>query len=864
MPSKSYDADDIERRWQSFWSENETYRGNNDARFGNDTPPPTVSGNLHIGHVYQFLLQDFAARFHRMRDGSVHFPFGLDNNGIATERLTERELNIDRSEVDAEQFQKHCRTVREKYQGDIQDTVEQLGISVDWEYTYETISDEVTALSQRSFIELYRDNRQYQKQAPTIWCPDCQTAISQAELEEDEQHGAYHDICFPLAGSDDSITISTTRPELLPACVAVFIHPNDPRADELIGKQAEVPLFGHTVTIRGDERVDPETGTGIVMCCTFGDQTDIEWYQSHNLDLRVAIDESGTMTDKTEQYAGVSTTEARQAITDDLEQKGFLESKRSITHTVQVHERCGTVNEFRVTRQWYVRVLDKKEEYLQAGEEIEWHPEKMQTRYRNWIEGLEWDWCISRQRDAGIPVPAWYCEGCGEPAIPETDDLPVDPVAEDPPIDSCPECGHSSITPDGDVLDTWATSSLTPLINAGWNGGDDFKYPNQYPMTLRPQGHDIISFWLFNTIVKCLEHTSEVPFETVMINGHVLDENREKMSSSKGNIVTPATALENHPTDAIRYWAAGASVGDDFPYKQQNIVEGEKLMRKLWNASKLVEDIAPNPIPDEPAEFNPIDEWLLAALDSVVKDVTNHYEEYEFAKARKRLRTFFWHTFCDDYLELAKQRKDEDSTTYTIRAVHETLVRLFAPLLSHMAEELWNDMYVNENTSIHTAPWPTPQGYEVSQPEAANRALTAVDAIRKWKSDNGLALNTQIDYAMVYADVGSYKRVIEDIMHVDTVETEAAENRPETAISAVILDDKRVGQTYREDSKNIRAAIQDGSYTLNGDGTLSVLDGAFKLEEDMFTVERELVYDGDGEVVSVDNIAVVVQPNQKP
>jgi valyl-tRNA synthetase (EC 6.1.1.9) len=397
MPSGEYDPNTIEPKWQDQWVENGTYQyaediDNPDTAFSVDSPPPTVSGDLHWGHVYGFTLQDFVARFNRMRGQNVFFPFGYDDNGIASERLTEDELNIRHQDYERREFQKYTREICQEYETRFTEKMQRLGISIDWEQTYQTISPTVTRTSQLSFIDLYEQGREYRQQAPTIWCPECETAISQVETEDAEHPSHFHDIEFDVVDPDpeasSSFVISTTRPELLPACVAVFIHPNDAENEHLVGERARIPLFEHEVPIMADDRVDMETGSGIVMCCTFGDQTDIEWYQAHDLELRIAIDESGTLTDVAEEYSGLSSEAATTAIVDDLRDSGALQDRRRITHTVNVHERCGTGIEFLVKEQWYCKLLDKTDEYLQAGREMEWYPQKMFTRYKNWIEGL--------------------------------------------------------------------------------------------------------------------------------------------------------------------------------------------------------------------------------------------------------------------------------------------------------------------------------------------------------------------------------------------------------------------------------------------------------------------------------------------
>jgi len=865
MPEGEYKAEKVESKWQQKWVENNSFSysgvGSSDDVFSIDTPPPTVSGSLHMGHLYQFTLQDFVARFHRMKDDEVFFPFGYDDNGIASERLTERELDIRHQNFTRREFQEKCREVCREYEEDFTQKMRQLGFSMDWNNTYKTIEPRVQRISQLSFIDLYEKNREYREKAPTIWCPDCETAISQVEMEEDEKHSHFNDIEFPLAAGG-SIEISTTRPELLPACVAIFVHPEDDAHSHLVGEKAEVPLFGHEVPILEDERVDMDTGTGIVMCCTFGDQTDIEWYKAHDLPLRIAIDESGTMTNVAEEYEGMSTTEAREAIVEDLEEEGYLLDRWEIQHTVQVHERCDHEIEFQVNEQWYVKILDKKDRYLKAGKNMEWFPDKMFTRYKHWIEGLQWDWCISRQRDSGIPFPVWYCKGCGEEVLAEKEELPVDPIQDEPPVDECKECGSTEFEAEEDVFDTWATSSLTPLINSRWDWNDDkekfeMDRPELYQFSMRPQGHDIISFWLFHTVVKCLEHTGEVPFESAMINGMVLDENRRKMSKSRGNVVTPEEVLEDYPVDAARYWAAGTSIGDDFPFKEKDLTAGTKLMRKIWNASKLVEELTePENVKEEEEELEEIDRYMLAKVDQVVEEVTEHLEEREFSKARDQMRSEFWHTFCDNYLEIAKQKLDSresKSTEYVLQETHKTFLKLFAPFLSHITEEIYTDMYSSK--SIHLSDWAESTETEADL-EKGDAAIDTITAIRKYKSENQLSPTAEIEKVNLFADISGFEEEIKEVMHVRELEIKEDEPDLETVIEEVKLDYEKAGPEYGNQVSELEEELENNRWSIDG-GHLVVADE--KLKPEMFKIVEDKKYTGEGTLVEAGEVAVVVK-----
>ena len=860
-----YTPEDYEPKWSQKWVENETYAyegGEDKEVFSIDTPPPTVSGNLHFGHTYGNTLMDFMARFKRMQGYDVYYPFGYDDNGIASERLTERELGIQHQNFTRREFQEKCRDVCEEYEDKFTDAMQKFAFSMDWNNTYKTIEPRVQKISQLSFIDLYEKDREYRQKAPAIWCPECETAISQVETEDMDEDSHFNDIEFELSTGNGSVVISTTRPELLPACVAIFVHPDDESNEHLVGEEAEVPLFGYDVPILEDERVDMETGSGIVMCCTFGDQTDIEWYQAHDLDLRIAMDESGQMTELAEKYEGLDRGEAREEIVDDLDEQGKLLDRWEIEHTVQVHERCDEPIEFLVTKQWYIELLDHKDKYLKAGKEMEWFPEKMFTRYEHWIDGLQWDWCISRQRDSGIPLPVWYCNECEQEIIADKTELPVDPLQDEPPVDECPECGAEEFEPEDDVLDTWATSSLTPLINANWGWNEEeeeyeMNRPELYQMDTRYQAHDIISFWLFHTVVKCVEHTGEVPFKDTMVHGFVLDENREKMSKSVGNVTTPEEVLEDFPVDAARYWGARSKVGDDLALKEKDLIEGEKLMRKLWNASKLIDNLAPHKdLEVDEEDLEEIDKWMLAEMDDLVEFVTEKFEDYEFARARDKIRERFFNMFCGDYLEITKQRLDGEknkSAQYTLVQTHRKFLKMMAPLLSHTTEEIWNEMY--QNSSIHRSSWPEPQGIEANK-KAGERAMEVVSALRKFKTEHQMSLNEQISHAEVYGDISGFESAIKEVMHVNKLEELEKEPETERKVTEISLDYSKAGPKYGDKVSEIEEALENNEWLID-DGRLEVADQHLKPE--MFEVREERTYTGEGEMIETENTLVIVK-----
>lgn len=522
MLAKKYKAKESEQKWQDFWQESGIYKFDPNSKllvYSIDTPPPTVNGKIHIGHIFSYSQAEVIARYKRMKGYHVFYPFGFDDNGLPTERLVEKTHGIKAHETTREHFTKLCLDETKELEKQFKKLFMSAGFSCDWDQEYSTISPKAQKVSQMSFIDLYKKKKVYFSEAPALWCTECQTAIAQAELETKEVPSIFNYLKFFVEESDDYVEIATTRPELLAACQCIFINPKDDKHKHLIGKMIKVPLFGFKVPVLEDEKVELGKGTGVVMCCTFGDLTDLEWFKKYKLTFKEAIFQDGTMSDICGKYAGLSVNGARDAIIADLTKQGHMIKQEKIAHNVAVHERCGTPMEITIKKQWFIDILSNKQEYLDAGDEIKWYPSHMKARYRNWVENLEWDWCISRQRFFGVPFPVWYCKFCGETIIADEDDLPVNPLTNSP-NKKC-SCGCNEFIPEKDIMDTWATSSVTPLINFNWH--DKKKFNNDMlPMSVRPNAHDIIRTWDFYTIVKSLYHTGKIPWNDVMISGHVM------------------------------------------------------------------------------------------------------------------------------------------------------------------------------------------------------------------------------------------------------------------------------------------------------------------------------------------------------
>ncbi|MFA5871236.1 MAG: valine--tRNA ligase [Parcubacteria group bacterium] len=753
--SKRYNPQEVEPKWREFWEKEKIYKFNPKAKgnvFSVDTPPPNISGRMHIGHAYSYSHEDFIARFFRMRGFNVFYPFGTDDNGLPSERFVEKKANVRANRMDRNEFIKLCIKTIQEIVPEFSKDWKNLGMSCDFSKTYSTIDDHSRKISQKYFIDLFEKGHAYRQEAPVVWCPHCQTAIAQAELEDKEVETLFNDIIFKLEDKKDLI-IATTRPELLSSCVAVFVHPNDKRYKKLIGKYAQVPIFGNKVEILADKKVDPEKGTGAVMCCTFGDKTDVEWFKEYKLPLVISLEKYGKMTKQAKKYAGLSIKEARQNIINDLEKKKLLIGQKKISHSVNIHERCKNEVEILNSLQWYIKILDKKKKFIDLGKKIKWHPPFMRARYENWINNLGWDWAISRQRFFGVPFPIWYCEKCGEVKMAEEKDLPVDPLT-DKPKGKCAKCGNSKFTPEKDVMDTWATSSLSPQL-ALRLFFDEKTSQRMTPMNLRPQAHDIISTWLFYTVVRSYYHFDKIPWKNVMISGHVLDPQGKKMSKSLGNAVVPQEILEKYGSDALRFWSAGSSLGQDINYSEEEIKMGQRTTTKLWNAARFIGmNVKKAELLKSTDTIEPADAWIIDELNKTIAKTTKAFENYAYAKAKEEIDGFFWSKFADYYVEFVKYRffgedvKSKKVGEKTIATVFFNIVKLYAPIMPFVTEEIFQTYFKHfeKLKSIHISKWPEEIKLKKS-PDISDfaSAIKAVDEIRKHKTKNGLSLGAEID-----------------------------------------------------------------------------------------------------------------------
>jgi valyl-tRNA synthetase len=790
--------DGLEEKWSERWERDGTYRFDRSAPrervFSIDTPPPTVSGSLHVGHAFSYTHTDAVARYRRMRGMEVFYPMGWDDNGLPTERRVQnyygvrcdpsvaydpafsaRELPAGeaRSEplsISRPNFVELCLQLTGSDEQAFESLWRRLGLSVDWSMTYTTIGRLAQRISQRSFLGLLAAGGAYQLEAPTLWDVDFQTAVAQAELEDRERPGAMHRVRFATAGVDaagrEPALIETTRPELIPACVALLAHPDDERHAGLVGGEVLTPLFGTRVPVLSHRLVERDKGTGLVMVCTFGDLTDVTWWRELGLPVRSVLGMDGRLVEvpwgapgwesetperaraSYEQLQGRTVNQARRAMVEMLQASGDLIGEpQPVTRAVKFYEKGERPVEIVTSRQWFIRTLEHRDALIERGRELAWHPPYMRARYEDWVNGLTGDWCISRQRFFGVPFPVWYpLDEDGnvryeQPLLAGEEQLPVDPSTDVPAGYEQSQRGQpGGFAGDPDVMDTWATSSLTPQI-AGRAGEDPELYAKVFPMDVRPQAHDIIRTWLFSTILRSHLDAGELPWRNAAISGWILDPDRKKMSKSKGNVVTPVHLLEEHGADAVRYWAANGRPGVDTAFDAQQMKVGRRLAVKLLNASKFA--LADLP-PAGESLTHPLDRAMIARLAGVVAEATDSFEDYDYARALERAESFFW-WYCDFYLELVKGRRyDPDpavsaSVSLALRLSLSVFQRLLAPFLPFVCEEVWSWW---QEGSVHRAAWPDAGELEVAaaspqlQREETALALTAavLSEVRKAKS----------------------------------------------------------------------------------------------------------------------------------
>lgn len=771
MLEKFYNAKQIEKSMQNFWRSEQIYQFTPDKReiYSIDTPPPTVSGSLHIGHIFSYTQAEIIARFQRMQGKNVFYPFGFDDNGLPSERLVEKERNLLASSLPRSEFTRLCRETTEKYTEEFQSLWESMGFSVDWNLKYETISTLAQKISQRSFIRLAESGKAYQEESPVLWCTNCRTSIAQAELDTAEKESTFNTIPFYVG--KEVLLVATTRPELLYGCVALFIHPEDTRWKHFIGRTATVPLYGFEIPILADEKVGMDKGTGVVMCATFGDTTDLEWFHLYHLPYKRIVEPDGRISETVPFLGGLKIAEARSEIIALLQEKGLLVKSEKIRHTVAVHERCGREVEIIPSRQWFIEILSQKERFLAAADEIHWYPASMKTRYLLWVQNLKWDWCVSRQRYFGVPLPVWYCKKCGKPVFAQESQLPVNPV-ETMPEAVC-GCGCSEFIPETAVMDTWATSSLSSFINA--RSGEPDERP-LVPMSMRTQAHEIIRTWAFYSIVRSIYETGQIPWKDIMICGFVMAKKGEKISKSKGNAsVSPKELIEQNSADILRYWTGGAHLGADTMFSPEELKISKRFITKLWNAAKFTLTQMEDYGGEKPEILLPVDCWILERSREAMRRAAEYLNQYEIGDARHEIDEFFWKDYCDNYLELAKERLyspdsqgGRQSAQYALYHAFFTILKLYAPFVPHITEFIYQSYYREWERikSIYLVEWGVRQGADDRLLNFGGMIKQILFEVRKCKSEQNLSLKSEIGTISIFVPVDClelFQQTVDDI-----------------------------------------------------------------------------------------------------
>ena len=890
---KDYDHKN-EEKWQKKWEEDEIYKFIGDGtrpRYVIDTPPPYPTGLLHMGHILNWAYMDFNARYRREKGMDVLFPQGWDCHGLPTEVKVEETHNIKKNDVSRAEFRDMCTELTTHNIELMRGQMRSVGFSQDWSREFITMTPEYRKRTQLSFLKMYDQGLIYQGIHPVNWCPRCETAIAFAEVEYADNTTFLNYVNFPPADvpedvlakvegnsyvryadcpdkadpSVDGVLIATTRPELMSACVAVVVHPDDERYNSLLGKYVEVPLSGQKVKIIADEEVDMEYGTGAVMICTFGDKTDVAWVNKYDLDVIEAISEQGILTEAAGRYAGMELPDAKKQTIEDLKAEGYLTKQEEVDQNVGQCWRCKTPIEILVKKQWFVAVTKLIDEVKEASNEMRWVPEHMESRLLNWADSMEWDWCISRQRLFATPIPVWYCKDCGKVILPDEDQLPIDPTV-DKPNHPC-ECGCTEFIGEEDVLDTWMDSSISPLSVADWpNPG----WENIFPSSIRPQGHDIIRTWAFYTTLRCLALTGQKPFDDIVINGMVFGEDGYKMSKSRGNVTGPEEVIGEYGADPLRLWAANSVPGSDVAFDWKNIKHGYKFIRKFWNAFRFIsmhifddesEEALKGDIDQIKANLNPMDTWIFAKLNKTNKIVDQAFYDYNYATAINTIEQFIWHDFCDEYIEAVKYRLYNDdiaeesriAAKYTLRTVIEDSLKLLAPIAPFFAEEVYQ--YFGEEGSIHNTLWPEidPNLDSLQVEEDGDLAIELIGEVRRFKSASKIPLNVPVESATVYLDEKTesladvFEYFADDIKGTLKIQDfEITTGKPEVHEKVIEIepDMSKIGPTFKKNAGQVIGFIKSTdpneiAKQLSENGEIAIADGV--ITEDFLKMKKEIV-----------------------
>jgi len=897
-----YDQKALEKKWQKNWHEMEIYHfdfESNKKPYSIDVPPRYASGPLHAGHAVHYTHIDFAARYKRMRGYNVFFPLCFDVNGIPIEERVERKLNITRKDIDRHKFTRLCSEFAEENIKTMTDQFAILGESMDPSIYYQTNAEYYRRLTQISFIELYNKGHVYKGEFPVNWCPRCMTAMADAEVTYTNRKTKLNTIKFYFkdqpseqvlkfhgVGKDKKgiyVEIATTRPEMLPSCQIVAVHPSDERAPWLVDQILVVPVFDKEVKIVEDDAVDPDFGSGIVMICTVGDKEDLNWVFKYKLPIKMSIDEEGKMTDICGKYKSMNIEDARKLVIRDMENDDILIKQEPLDQNVGVCWRCKTPIEFVNAEQWFLKTVPFKEMVLKSSDSMNWYPEFMKIRLEDWVNSLEWDWVISRQRYFATPIPLWECEKCSEVILGRVEDCYVDPTIDKPPVDKCQKCGGKLIGCE-DVFDTWMDSSISPLYNTFWHR-DDKKFKKLYPMSLRPQAHDIIRTWAFYTILRCNLLTAEKPFENIMMGGFILSEDGTPMHASLGNVIDPLKVINEYGADAFRCYAASCALGEDNPFRKKDIVRGVKLLRKTWNVQNFIVKLIKDGKPKE-TDLIDIDKWILTKYSKLVKKCTEQMDRFDYSQTMKDIEFFLWHELADHYIEMIKtsiyENKNIESIRYTSYTIGLGILKLFAPFLPHITEEIYDSYYkkFEGDPSIHVSSWPAPVFSDDEKEKSGETVKKYIAQVRNWKNKQGIALNAPvINVVATYASKNKIKMIkpsgsiiISTLKYPKNHEFKEGKPDVEERITKIDPVYSKIGPSLKKDAQRIIKEVNKNQNELikkiekNGDIPLSEFYPAGSTNEGLikdkyFQIEKEVKLKGkkDSRILSFDGFYLEIQ-----
>ncbi len=865
-----YDCASIEKRWQAMWRDEAVYRfdpKSDKEVYSIDNPPRYTSGSLHLGHATGYSLIDFAARYRRMKGYNVFFPLCFDVNGTPIEVKVEKKHGINKLDTPRQEYRRLCSEYANGFIDEMTHHYEMLGESMDPSIYYQTDAPYYRRTTQIAFSKLFKQGMVYKANFPVNWCPSCMTALADAEVEYRENVNKLNYIKFQIAGEDGYVMVATTRPELLCTCKCVAVHPDDPEKKHLIGKELITPLYGRHVKVISDPKVQMGYGTGNVMICTIGDKDDLEWVMKYHFEMEKGIDEFGKMTELAGKYAGMSVLEAREAAIADLKEQGILVKQEDNPQNVSICWRCHSPVEFLQVPQWFLKTTSLKEQILRRADEINWYPEFMKIRLQDWTNSLAWDWVLSRQRIFATPVPVWECEKCGHAVCATEEMCYCDPTEDAPPVEKCPECGGKLIGCT-DVFDTWMDSSGSALYNTFWERDPEL-HKKLFPMSMRPQSHDIIRTWAFYSILRSeqLEHSR--PWNDIMIHGFIMAPGGTPMHSSIGNVIDPIPIIENYGADALRYYAATCSLGIDHAFREKDVIRGKKLSIKVFNIGQFVGRYFDN-VPKTCDSLRIADKWIISKFSKTVKAVTESFDVYQFDKAMKEVESFIWHDFADNYVEMVKARKD-DAAKYTLYNVFLGAVKMLAPFQPHITEDIYQEHFkaIDGCKSIHLTSWPEPMFVD-EEAEASGEVLKDVlAAIRAWKSEKKVPLNG--DLAMIEF-VGADAKILEPTKQDISETTKAKEIRiaPEAKLDEQVVAIRpvhaKLGPTFKGQAKAIVSAVaampmEEVAKQL-ATGSVEVDIGGEKVSvgAEYFEAEKRLMLDGKAvDTVQIGSILALIE-----